>query len=436
MKTAYAVIGSNFGDEGKGKVTDALVYELKKQRKQVVVCRFNGGAQAGHTVTRAGRRHVFGHVGAGAFLDAPTYLASTFITNFFALDKEVRELRDKGVAPSVVISPRSIVTTLFDIKLNELIERSRGDNRHGSCGLGINETVTRSLAEGGKFQITADMVKNASESGYCKNILIAKLGIIVEEWIPKRARELGISDEFIREPNFLYTRSAIDAQADALINTCVNNCVVQEAKDAFDYDYDLVLEGAQGLGLDAEIGFFPHVTRSKTGLPYAKLAAEEMGFTSLSPIYCMRAYTTRHGAGPMSSEGSVICSDMHEADGETYSVVTTQAFDATNQPNEWQGTLRFAPLDIAIISSNITADINTSITRYAPKVTVNSPSLAITCLDQVSGSINIVDVNGIMKVDKSNLLEFISARLNMPICFTSSGPTDLDNTWVTQFKFC
>ena len=75
---ATVVIGANFGDEGKGLITD---FETRRQDAQLVA-RFNGGAQAGHTVvTDAGQRHVFGHISAGTFAGASTYLASTFIVN-------------------------------------------------------------------------------------------------------------------------------------------------------------------------------------------------------------------------------------------------------------------------------------------------------------------------------------------------------------------
>jgi len=70
MTTVTAVIGANFGDEGKGLMTDVLA---SRAPSRTLVVRANGGAQAGHTVvTPEGRRHVFGHVGSGALCGAPT----------------------------------------------------------------------------------------------------------------------------------------------------------------------------------------------------------------------------------------------------------------------------------------------------------------------------------------------------------------------------
>jgi adenylosuccinate synthase len=75
----FAVIGAFFGDEGKGLMTDYLANKLGKN---TLVIRYNGGAQAGHTVaTTCGRRHVFKHFGSGCFLEAPSYLSEFFICN-------------------------------------------------------------------------------------------------------------------------------------------------------------------------------------------------------------------------------------------------------------------------------------------------------------------------------------------------------------------
>ena len=81
MKQASVVIGANFGDEGKGLMTDFL------SEPEGVVVRFNGGAQAGHTVTEpGGTRHVFHHYGAGAFKGASTFLSRHFVSNPLLLD--------------------------------------------------------------------------------------------------------------------------------------------------------------------------------------------------------------------------------------------------------------------------------------------------------------------------------------------------------------
>ena len=85
MKKAYAVIGANFGDEGKGLMTDYFC----RTNDNPIDIRINGGAQAGHTVcTPEGERHIFSHIGAGYFAGADTYLSEFFIANPMLFVKE------------------------------------------------------------------------------------------------------------------------------------------------------------------------------------------------------------------------------------------------------------------------------------------------------------------------------------------------------------
>ena len=89
---ARIVIGANFGDEGKGLVTDYLC-----SQGAGVVVRFNGGAQAGHTVvTPEGERHVFRHFGSGTFLGVPTFLSQFFVCNPILFFEERKQLIDLG----------------------------------------------------------------------------------------------------------------------------------------------------------------------------------------------------------------------------------------------------------------------------------------------------------------------------------------------------
>lgn len=85
---ARVVIGANFGDEGKGLVTDWLCAQGAG-----VVVRFNGGAQAGHTVETPEGRHVFHHLGSGTFCNVPTYLSQYFICNPILFLHELERLQ-------------------------------------------------------------------------------------------------------------------------------------------------------------------------------------------------------------------------------------------------------------------------------------------------------------------------------------------------------
>ena len=112
------------------------------QVENPLVIRFNGGAQAGHTVTSPeGIRHVFSHFGSGTLAGASTYLSKYFIVNPILFNREYDVLIKKGIVPRVYVSPECIVTTPFDMMINQVIEKRRDGDRHGSCGYGIFETI-------------------------------------------------------------------------------------------------------------------------------------------------------------------------------------------------------------------------------------------------------------------------------------------------------
>src|SRR5262249_26694101 len=139
-RNATAVIGANFGDEGKGLAVDAIV----ALDPDAAVIRFNGGAQAGHTVVAEdGRRHVFSHFGAGTLRGAATFLSRFFVVQPSIFAREAVELAGIGVKPSVFVDPDAQVTTPFDVLINQWVEETRGRSRHGSVGVGFGETIER-----------------------------------------------------------------------------------------------------------------------------------------------------------------------------------------------------------------------------------------------------------------------------------------------------
>ncbi len=128
----------------------------------------------------------------------------------------------------------------------------------------------------------------------------------------------------------------------------------------------LLFEGAQGLLLDQDRGFFPHVTRSNTGLRNVLALADELGLERLEVTYATRAYLTRHGAGPL----------PRELPEKPYPGVV----DATNVPNVYQGALRFGWLDLDVLRRAIAEDLADA---GRPPGLALKARLAIACLDQV-----------------------------------------------------
>ena len=139
-RNAIVVVGANFGDEGKGLAVDTIV----ARDPDATVIRFNGGAQAGHTVVAEdGRRHVFSHFGAGTLRGAATFLSRFFVVQPSIFVREAVELAGIGVNPVVFVDPDAQVTTPFDVFINQWVEETRGGTRHGSVGVGFGETIER-----------------------------------------------------------------------------------------------------------------------------------------------------------------------------------------------------------------------------------------------------------------------------------------------------
>ena len=125
MKNVKIVVGANFGDEGKGLMTD---YFSSISSNSIVV-RFNGGAQAGHTVvTPDDKRHVFSHFGSGTFNKVPTYLSEYFICNPTLYKKEFLELKECGIKPMVHFAHDCMFSNPFDMLINQIVESNINSN--------------------------------------------------------------------------------------------------------------------------------------------------------------------------------------------------------------------------------------------------------------------------------------------------------------------
>lgn len=308
---ARAVIGANFGDEGKGLVTDYLC----SQGGEVVV-RFNGGAQAGHTVvTPEGDRHVFGHFGSGTLLGVPTFLSQFFVCNPILFFKEWDQLIALGLRPIIYAHPQCLVTTFADMMINQTLEEKRGKDRHGSVGVGFNETIERSQ--------------------------IAELKITMADLWNQPARLPGLIAEICERYAKFRTGTSIDEpkMCEVFLKCC--EAFAERIHPAgIGHCRDPIFEGAQGLLLDqSNKEFFPHLTRSNTGMKNVRALCAAAGITDVETYYVSRTYLTRHGAGPLPAEDPKM-----------------KFRDDTNVPHDWQGTMRFAPLDTSSLAKRCAAD--------------------------------------------------------------------------------
>ena len=353
MTTAHIVLGLGYGDEGKGLTTDWLC----RRHQPALVVRFNGGAQAGHTVTEAdGRRHVFSSFGAGTLAGVPTLWAATCPFAPGPALAELAALHRLGVAPQLLLDAECALTTPYDVLYNRALEDARGSTRHGSVGAGFGATVARHAHPALRLTV-GDLLTPPT--------LAAGLGRIRAHYRGVLAREVpGFDFEEFDHDHSDHQFLAAAAQVAALHYAGGAMQVVATAAALADVvTRPLVLEGAQGILLDMEAGQFPHVTRSYTTSRQA-LALLRAHLPSHAPQlhYVTRAYLTRHGAGPLPHEQPLA---LHGHEQET------------NQLHTYQGNFRRAPLHLPSLCHALAADAHYS--AGLPR------HLLITCLDQTPG---------------------------------------------------
>src|SRR5258706_8775457 len=344
---AIAVVGSSFGDEGKGAAVD----KLTSANPNSLVVRFNGSGQAGHTVTLPdGRRHIFSHFCSGALAGAPSYLSEHFVINPRIFVTEHAELTAFMANTNLTVDPKALVTTPLDVAINRTLETKRGAGRHGSVGIGFGETIERS--ERGFPLYVEDLFQPA--------VLTEKVRRIIYEWGSIRGKELDIIKGDISDGHY---------QVKDFFEECEyfkrHVRVTPIEPDIYGYS-TIIFEGAQGLLLDQVRGMtFPHVTRSNTGLQNVMPLLDQLEISELRVIYMMRPYLTRHGAGPLP--------------GEVKELSGIKVVDETNTTKPWQEHLRFAPFDADIIKFAI--DIDLAEARAIDNIKID-PYIGISCVDQ------------------------------------------------------
>lgn len=326
MQNILAVIGKGFGDEGKGLATD---YFCSKSSNTLVI-KHNGGAQAGHTVETDDKRFVFHQLSAGSFRNADTFWADSYYPDLYKLGEEIEEFRSvSGICPKIYCDAQTNVTLIDDVLINMLLELSRGDGRHGSCGMGINECDLRTKAG---FEITVkDIITSSTED------VVKKIEDIRNGYGLHRLSELGLNMQSAQASEMtdlfdaLSSKTVIENAVDEMKRNAEKYVTVCEDSEGFLKSRDMIVfESGQGLLLDSENQeYAPHVTASRTGLYNPCKICSKYGLKLTEAVYVTRSYVTRHGAGPLPYE----C---------TAAELGITSVDETNVHNAWQGSLRYA----------------------------------------------------------------------------------------------
>ena len=254
MNKIQIVLGSLFGDEGKGATVQYLCQEKINKGIVPLVIRFSGGPQAGHRVMHNGIDHVCSLLGSGVLLGCPTYLHKDVMIDPISLMNEIKSLQQFGINPQVYIHPYCRVIYPDDIYRNQNNNKTKED---GTCGCGIYECFKRNLEHPDIFSSIACAMVDPED-------YVTLFGI-------QRNTE-----EFIEACNWLD-----------------DYCHVRRLDEIEDNYGSLIFEGSQGLLLDMENGFMPNCTPSKVGLN----GIPEEYLQNAEVFLVMRSYLTRHGNG-------------------------------------------------------------------------------------------------------------------------------------------
>ena len=297
------VVGSNYGDCGKGLVSGCLAKEAAEQKKKVLTVFYNGGAQRCH--------HSNGQdlhcVGAGNFFNGDTFYHERFV-----LDPMTLWL----TGDSVIIDPDCRVVLPCDVMRNRAKEIARGENKHGSCGMGIFEAVKRST--------------NEEDAVYAGELLF-----------PYRLYEKvrRIMEKYPCAPDDLYN---LDNWMRAVAYV-TSNCQFKGLFSLLPLYDTVIFEGGQGLLLDqSHIMETVHLTPSSVGSYNIAKFINFIGEPT-DIYYVSRTYMTRHGAGEMEAE----CKRED---------INPDIVDKTNMPNPWQGDLRFGYLNQDTLAERVKED--------------------------------------------------------------------------------
>lgn len=404
-----AVIGLGYGDETKGANTSFLA--TQEDFSPLAVVRFNGGAQAAHNVVlEDGTHHTFSQFGSGTLQGIPTILSRFMLVNPVFLFNEAQALQEKtGANPyyKLLVSENALVTTYLHVLMNRHREKERGQNRHGSVGLGIGETVLYSL--------------NHPEAALRVRDL--------RNWDTTMTKLQALAQHFESEglPLDVYGENYHQEQQSLLAYTAGLMTVVEDAEiSQILTEGDVLFEGAQGVLLDERYGFHPYTTWSSVTRKNIDILLEEADAGPVHVYGAIRSYHTRHGAGPMPSELE-------------YTPELAAAYlEPHNHKGEFQGGWRIGMLDLPLLNYALEVcevdELSVSHLDYPQAKVVESypedipvpidrpTQIELTeAVTRQTGKGNLLGVNS-----QEDLLALIEESTGKKVAITSHGPTSAD----------
>ena len=353
MKKAYIVCGSQFGDEGKGTLSDYLANKHNIHEN----VRYNGGSQASHTVVNNGVTHKFSQLGSSLLNnDTRTYLSSNTIVNPFNIVTEAKVLSSKlkssheEILNRIYIDEKAVIVTPYHSLLNKLRELSNKNNRTGSVGSGVSE-VNRIKEETGIFLTIEDLYNESY-----KNIL-RQLFEYTTNYLKERRHLINdkLFNKLISIDDLYYLTD--EKNKDYIIN-CYSNLIdsdllnIVDSINTFHKDGNILFEGSQGLLIDRNYGIKPNTTCMDTTNKFASKLANDLN-VEVEKYGCIGAYNSRHGMGLL----------------PTYDR-TLDIKDLNQTPSYYQGSPRYGWFDCILA-------------RYSQSILQND-YLFMSCLDNLS----------------------------------------------------
>jgi adenylosuccinate synthase len=276
------VIGTQWGDEGKGKIVDLLT------ERASAVARFQGGHNAGHTLVIDGQKTVLSLIPSGILRDGSVcMIGNGVVVALGALLKEADMLVERGVPvfDRLKISPACPLILSSHVALDKARERARGENAIGTTGRGIGPAYEDKVSR--RALRIADLFQ--------RERLASKLGEVLD--LHNFMLRNYYSAETIDFQQVLDETLALGERVKPLVDdvSLLLRNLTREGKN-------ILFEGAQGALLDVDLGTYPFVTSSNTTAGNAGTG------TGIGPLYfsyvlgITKAYTTRVGSGPFPTE--------------------------------------------------------------------------------------------------------------------------------------
>lgn len=413
-----AVVGANWGDEGKGKITDMLAKEAD------IIVRFQGGANAGHTIVNDYGKFALHTLPSGVFYNHTTSIIGNGVAlNIPVLFKEIQSIVDRNVpAPKILVSDRAQIVMPYHILFDQYEEERLGGKSFGSTKSGIAPFYSDKYAKIG-FQVSE---------------------LFDEELLKEKVVRVAEAKNVLLE--HLYHKPLIDTEE--LLETLheYRNMVEPYVCDVSSYldkaikeGKTILLEGQLGTLKDPDHGIYPMVTSSSTLAAYGAIGAGIPPYEIRQIVTVCKAYSSAVGAGAFVSE--IFGEEADElrrrgGDGGEYGATTGRPrrmgwFDcvASKYGCRLQGTtdVAFTVLDVLGYLDEIPVCVGYEIDG---EVTTDFPTTAK--LEKAKPVLKTLpgwkcDIRGIRKYEDlpencRNYVEFIEEQIGYPITMVSNGP--------------